>query len=80
MPDQAAHESVDGHVVHHISGAVDPPTVRAYAPNGTNSDHTAAALTDITALASGPDGDIWFTQTPDEQGDTVGRLELAPAG
>lgn len=73
---------VDGHVVHHISGAVDPPTVRAYAPYGSSSDHTAALLTDITALASGPDGNIWFTQTADEQGNTVGRLELAlaPAG
>ena len=67
---------VDGHMVNHISGAVDPPIVRAYAPDGATSDRTADALTDITALTGGPDGHVWFTQTPDEQGRTIGRLEV----
>ena len=71
---------VDGHAVHHVGGSVDPPTVRAYAPNGTTSDHTADALTDVTALTGGPDGHLWFTQSPDEQGRTIGRLEVAPTG
>lgn len=71
---------VDGHLVNYLSGSVDPPTVTVYAANGTTSDHTAGALTDITALAGGPDGNVWLTQTPNEQGSTIGRLEVAPVG
>lgn len=71
---------VDGHIVFHISGAIDLPTISAYAADGTSSDHNAEALTDVTALAGGPDGDVWFTQTPDDQGRTIGRLEVTPAG
>lgn len=71
---------VDGHLVNHISGSVDPPTITGYTANGTTSDHTADPLTDVTAIAGGPDGDVWFTQTPDEQGATIGRLDVAAAG